>query len=301
MHTLFARNIGAPEGPVALPGGALYVTEMSGDRQCVSRLSAPDAGAYAERSVVVTTGGRPNGLAVDGDGNLWIAEAGLRALLCVAPDGREILRIDGPPDGRFAFPNDLAFGPDGHLYMTDSGLALTDFLDGQNFVEDFMSLPWDGRVYEIDPKRGAVLRHIDHGILFTNGIAFDKAGVLYANASFPGDIYRYDIFGGAEARRELFGNVLQPDDKDGFKGPDGMKFGSDGRLYCTVYGQGNVTVLGAGGRVEERLALRGSCPTNCAFALDGNTLLVTEVGDGHVEALPVPCNGLALHAPALGL
>ena len=78
-----------------------------------------------------------------------------------------------------------------------------------------------------------------------------------------------------------------------------MAFGVDGRLYCAVYGQGNVTVLRADGSIAERLALAGRCPTNCAFALSGRTLLVTEVDAGRVEALAVPCDGLALHAPSM--
>ncbi len=290
----FAIDVGAPEGPVALPDGSLYVTEMSAGTLRVTHLTA-DGG----RRVVLRTGGRPNGLAIDGDGLIWIAEAGLRSLIRVTPDGRELMRIEGDGSDRFRFPNDLAFGPDGHLYMTDSGLALDDFLDGQDFAEGFMDFDWDGRVYEIDPKAGRVVRVIDRGIRFTNGIAFDAVGRLYANASFPGDVYRYDVFGAAEPKREFFGNVLQPDDRSGFKGPDGMKFGLDGRLYCTVYGQSNVTVLNQDGSIADRLMLHGEAPTNCAFLCDGQTLLVTEVGHGRVEALSVPCGGLPLHYPKI--
>lgn len=295
-HAIFASGVGAPEGPVTLAEGGLYVTEMGGDRLCVSHLDAGGA-----RRVVHTTGGRPNGLAADGDGLLWIAEAGHRAVVCIAPDGREVLRIEGDGEGRFRFPNDLAFGPDGHLYLTDSGLALTDFLDGQTFRADYLDLDWDGRVYEIDPRAGKVVRRIDRGIRFTNGIAFDAKGALYANASFPGDVYRYDVFGAGGAKRELFANVLQPGGGPGFQGPDGMKFGADGRLYCVVYGQGNVSVVDPSGSVAERLPLHGPNPTNCAFAPAGRTLYVTEVGIGHVESLPVPCDGLPLHRPRLGL
>ncbi|KQQ87630.1 SMP-30/gluconolactonase/LRE family protein [Aureimonas sp. Leaf324] len=291
----FATDIGAPEGPVALPDGSLYVTEMSAGTLRVTHLT-PDG----RRRVVLRTGGRPNGLAIDGDGMIWIAEAGLRALIRIAPDGRELMRIEGDGSERFCFPNDLAFGPDGHLYMTDSGLALDDFLDGQDFAEGFMDFDWDGRVYEIDPKAGKVLRTIDRGIRFTNGIAFDAQNRLYANASFPGDVYRYDVFGSSAPSREFFGNVLQPDKRSGFKGPDGMKFGLDGRLYCTVYGQSNVTVLASDGSVADRLMLQGDAPTNCAFARDGQTLLVTEVGVGRVEKLSVPCGGLPLHYPKVG-
>ena len=180
-------------------------------------------------------------------------------------------------------------------------MAAEDFLDGQSFAKDYRKLPWDGRVYEIDPIKSKVLRIIDRGILFTNGVAFGPDDALYANASFTGEVYRYDVFGAAKPKREAFGNVLQPFDGEDFRGPDGMCWGDDGRLYCTVYGQRNVTVLGKDGSVEERLPLEGENPTNCAFALSGATLLVTEVERGRVEQIATSCGGLPLHCPKLGL
>ncbi len=290
---IFARNIGAPEGPISLTDGSMYVTEMSNSTLNVTRLSPK-----GERKVIKNTGGRPNGLAVDGEGLIWIAEAGQRALVCIDPAGRELKRLEGDEKhGRFFFPNDLAFGPDGDLYMTDSGMALTDFLDGQNFVDDFMNLKWDGRVYQIDPRSMKIVRLIDRKIRFTNGIAFGPDNTLYANASFTGEIYSYDVFGARKPKRELFGNVLQKDKQTGFKGPDGMKFGVDGRLYCTVYGQKNVTVLNKNGKVADRIPLDGPCPTNLAFSRDGTMILVTEVSKGQVEQLEAPCRGLELFYP----
>ncbi len=291
----FATGIAAPEGPISLADGSMYVTEMTSATACVTHVSPA-----GKRQVVHKTGGRPNGLAVDGDGNIWIAEALLRQLICVSPSGKVLATLHGDDEnGPFLFPNDLAFGPDGHLYMTDSGLPMVDFLEGQNFVPNFMDLGWDGRVYEIDPKKNKVIRIIDRAIRFTNGIAFDGQNRLYANASFTGEVYRYDVFSTAAPRREVFGNVLQPDNQTGFKGPDGMKFGTDGRLYCTVYGQQNVTVLDAKGAVVDRLMLDGACPTNLCFAKDGKAILVTEVSKGQIERLDVPCAGLPLHYPSV--
>jgi gluconolactonase len=288
----FATGLGAPEGPVCLPDGSMYVTEMSASTCCVTKLD-PDG----RRRVIKATGGRPNGLAIDGEGLIWIAEALLRALICIDPDGREIKRVEGDSDGRFLFPNDVAFGPDGHIYMTDSGLPMVEFLSGQNFVPNFMDLPWDGRVYDIDPKAGKVVRTLDRRLRFANGIAFGPENKLFANASFTGEIYRYDIFGESGPKRHIFGNVLQPDDRDVFKGPDGMAFGADGRVYCTVYNQKNVTVIGRDGRVAGRLLLDGEAPTNVAFSFDGKWLMVTEVAKGQVERLPAPCAGLPLFYP----
>ena len=198
MAHYFAIGVGAPEGPVCLPDGSMYVTEMSAATLQVTRLF-PDGG----RKLIKRTGGRPNGLAVDGDGNLWIAEAGLHAVLCIDVQGRELLRIDNDGEQPLRLPNDLCFGKNGLLYVTDSGMTAENFLDGQNFAENYRKLPWDGRVYELDPVKGKVLRILDRSILFTNGIAFGPDEVLYANASFTGDIYRYDVFGTDKPKREV--------------------------------------------------------------------------------------------------
>jgi sugar lactone lactonase YvrE len=58
MAHYFATGVGAPEGPVCLPDGSMYVTEMSAATLQVTRLF-PDGG----RKLIKRTGGRPNGLA----------------------------------------------------------------------------------------------------------------------------------------------------------------------------------------------------------------------------------------------
>jgi gluconolactonase len=76
-----------------------------------------------------------------------------------------------------------------------------------------------------------------------------------------------------------------------------MKFAADGTLWCTVYGQGDVTVLDPDGRVLRRLPTHGSQPTNVAFGPPGSgRLYVTEVQRGQLEVHEVGVDGLALLA-----
>src|SRR5579862_1562107 len=79
---IFARDLRAPEGPVALPDGTWLIVEGGAERGCVSHLSADGQ----TRSVIKKTG-RPNGLAVDADGVIWVAESKTPSLLRLTMEG----------------------------------------------------------------------------------------------------------------------------------------------------------------------------------------------------------------------
>ncbi len=96
--------------------------------------------------------------------------------------------------------------------------------------------------------------------------------------------------------RELFGNVIERYDPAELKGPDGMKFGADGRLYVCVFGQGDITVLDRSGRVAERIKIEGTHPTNLAFGPRGEKrIYVTEVSTSSVQIYDVASGGQPLH------
>jgi len=287
---IFARNLGEPEGPVALDDGSWLVVEMAPERGCVTRLD----GEGRSEGVIARTG-RPNGLAVDREGAIWVAESRDPSLIRLDLQGRAeviLTACDGEP---FLFPNDLCFGPDGALYMTDSGLLFEDFAPGGEIREDFMEAEIDGRIYRIDPGT-AEIEKIDSGLRFANGIAFGPDENLYANDTFTGMVYRYRYEDGKIAGdREDFANVVRGEPTDRVVGPDGMAFGTDGNLYVAVFGQGDVTVLSPAGDVVERIETRGSLPTNVAFGLDEQKIYVTEDEFGHVEAFEVETGGLGLY------
>jgi gluconolactonase len=287
---IFADGLSIPEGPVALADGSWLVVEMGPDRGCVTHMSAD---GKTKRCIVKT--GRPNGLAVDRDGNIWVAESQIPSLLRVSLDGDLVVFLTECDGEAFLFPNDLAFGPDGHLYMTDSGITFRDFVPGGKLREDYEDIEYDGRVYRIDIATKEITK-LDAGIRFTNGICFDADNNLYVNETITGMVYKYAWDDGKIGPREDFGNVISADAPAGIKGPDGMKFGLDGNLYVAVFVQGDVTVLGPDGKVVRRIKTAGSQPTNLAFGLPGdNRIYVTEDEIGSLEVFDVDCGGLPLH------
>ncbi|MCZ7536154.1 MAG: SMP-30/gluconolactonase/LRE family protein [Acidimicrobiia bacterium] len=139
----------------------------------------------------------------------------------------------------------LAFGPDGHLYMTDSGILFESSLQAVASATTGVRSSLTAALYRIDTESGDITQ-LDSGIGFTNGIAFDAAGDLYVSETLTGMIYRYRLSAGAgSAQREPFGNVVAPYEEDELRGPDGMKFAADGDLYVTVFGQGTSRCSGA--------------------------------------------------------
>ena len=287
---IFADDLLDPEGPVAMPDGSWLFVEGAADRGCVTQVSADGR----SRRIVKKTG-RPNGLAVDAGSAIWVAESKAPSLLrlTLAGDGQAIATgCNGEP---FLFPNDLCFGPDGAVYLTDSGVFIDSFAPQGRIRADYIDLDYDGRVYRIDRRTGEVSL-IDRGLRFTNGIAFGPDNRLYVNETLTGNVYRYGWRDGRVcAPRELYGNVIRPHAPPGWKGPDGMAFDEDGLLYVAVFGQGDVTVLGRDGDVASRIVTLGRLPTNVAFALPGKrTIFVTEYENAQVEVFPVNGDGLKL-------
>ncbi|HWM29939.1 MAG TPA: SMP-30/gluconolactonase/LRE family protein [Woeseiaceae bacterium] len=287
---IFARDLAFPEAPVLLEDGSHLFTEMSPDTGWVLWVSKDGQ----SRRVVAKTG-RPNGLAADREGFIWVAETLNRSLLRITLDG-ETEKIVGEGEGRpFLFLNDLAFAPNGDLYLTDSGIAMDDFAPSGKLNPDFMSLDYDGRVYRVEVGLRTV-ETIDRKLRFTNGIAFGPDGDLYVAETLTGMIHRYQWRDGKVAGgRTPFGNVIDPDGPEGIRGPDGMKFGADGHLYVAVFGQGNVTVLDRDGALVRRHPTAGLWPTNLHFGESGErSIYVTEAETGTVQIIEVETDGFPL-------
>jgi gluconolactonase len=286
---IFVSGLGAPETPRLRTDGSWMCVEGAPARGSVTHISVD---GQTIRRIART--GCPNGLCIDRRGDAWVAETNPHpSLMRVSLDGSAEIVLDRCGGQMFLLPNDLCFSQAGLLYMTDSGIRMIDWAPGGRLRPDWASAPFDGRVYEIDLGANSV-RVLDRGMKFPNGIAFGPDGHLYVNEMITGEIFRYPFFEGRPAgTRQKFANVLGADWDGGFRGPDGMAFSSDGRLWCTVFGESAVVVLDDRASVVGRVSTEGSAPTNIAFGWRGERrIYVTEQKLGQIETFEVDAEGL---------
>ena len=288
--SVFHQHLGEPEAPVLLSDGRWAVVEMSPENGCVSVISLDGLA----KNIVARTG-RPNGMVVDSHGSLWVAESmNPPSLKKVELNGSVEVILTGGDGVDFLFPNDVAFGPDGALYMTDSGVSRPIFQEAR---ETGLSYPEiDGKVFRIDlSSRNAMI--LDDGLQFANGLAFGIDDALYVTATITGLVYRYEWNGdGTLGPREVFTDLVDRNRKSAFTGGDGLAVGSNGFLYCAVVGQGDVTVVDTDGLVVNRIIVGGEQPTNVAFGpRDSGDLYVTVKDAGTLERCRIGMTGLPLH------
>jgi gluconolactonase len=289
----FRDDVENPEGPVSLADGSWLITEM--DLNIISHVSVD--GAYKHE---IAETGLPNGLAIDDLRNIWVADARWRALLKVNFSGEVTEVSKGTEEVPFLLPNDLCFGPDNAVYMTDSGIPLDEFANLSTQMEAY-DLQYDGKVLRIEPETNNI-EIIDRGLRLTNGIAFGPGGkVLYVAETLTGNIYRYNLYlGYSNTERRLFGNVMvkEPREFGRIAGPDGMAFDRSGNLYVTVLVQGDISIMKPGGKIKERIKLEGDLPTNIAFDQPGSSrALITEASKKQLLHLQTDQEGLPLYPP----
>lgn len=289
---IFVSDLGAPETLRLLKDKSWICVEMAAHRGGVTHIS-PDG--MNVRLIAKT--GKPNGCLMDSSGNIWVAETFPHpSLMRTSMAGDVEVFLDEVVGKQFLLPNDLCFGLDGTLYMTDSGQLMNEWAPNGMVREDWADSQFDGRIYAIDIRTKSI-SVVDWGLKFANGIAFGPDENLYVNEMITGTIYRYPFKDGKPTGvRETFANVLTDNWEGQFRGPDGMAFGQNGLLYCTVYGQQDVTVIDPSGKIVQRIRTQGKAPTNVAFGPDGeHRIYVTEHQLGQIEVFDVDTSGMPLH------
>lgn len=99
--------------------GELFIIDKTAR---VQRFSA-DGSAEFEWSMPESKVGKPTGVSVDEAGRVWVADTHYHRVIAFDREGRELLRIGryGQGPGEFVYPTDVAFGPEGRIYVSEYG------------------------------------------------------------------------------------------------------------------------------------------------------------------------------------
>jgi gluconolactonase len=267
MHIdVIADGLGFTEGPVWLPDDRVALTSIS--HGCVYIVDPRD-GAL-ER---IDTGGGPNGLACSADGTLYVAQnGGAWGASGTAEPGVQVItgsHVDYLVEGLGA-PNDLTFGPDGRLWITDTRAEF-------DVSTPDAGLP--GHVYATDVDSGDTRVVIGDGPVFINGLGFDHDGSrLLVTVTLSSQLLSYVI--------SPDGAVGAPDIVHTFEDgwPDGMTVSAHGDYWVALTAADRIDVVDTWGRRVGEIGLPpGSLPTNvCIGGRRYDELFVTAA---HSESL----------------
>lgn len=213
--------------------------------------------------------GSPNGARFAADGSLLVADRFAGLVSVDTATGRRQILHRGDGVSMFRGLNDLAFDPQGGLYMTEPY--------GSN------ALDRTGKVYYLAPDEGARPAVFADGLAYPNGVALSPdGGRLYVAEFAMNRIVSIPtpLSGNPSDVAHVFAQLT------GGLGPDGLIVDADGTLFAAHFLAGEVVVMDEAAMPYGTIALpegAGSGPTNLAIR-DGY-LYVTEAFSNEVWRL----------------
>jgi gluconolactonase len=268
-----------PEGIAWDSKGALIAGGEAGQIYRVP-FAGDEAGPVEE---IGNTGGFCLGIAVDGDGGIYVCDHVTHAVFRVA-DGKTSVYSSGDGSRSMRTPNFPVFDAAGRLYVSDSGTW------GQD----------DGCLWRVEPG-GSTSLAWDGGGRFTNGLALAPAGdFLYvAESSWPGIVRHSVEADGALGPREDY--LAMPEAI-----PDGLAFTASGALLVSCYRPDAIYVIESSDEgprldvlVSDWTGLELSAPTNIAFCGDGlDRLVAANLAGSQLAEVRAGLVGAPLHRPA---
>jgi sugar lactone lactonase YvrE len=224
------KNLSRPECIIAERDGTLWISD---DRAAVTRV-APDGSQH----LIGAMKGAPNGLAMDADGMIYVANIGNGAFYRLEPSGREHIlldKLDGEPVGSANF---VYLDEKDRLWLTVSTVTTPRSDALHNKIAD-------GFVILVDRKGP---RRVADKILFANEVRIDGAGRhLYLAETTAGHVSRYPLHAdGSLGKSEIFGPSPI------FPGAliDGITFDAAGNLWITEITRHALIVLTPEGKAH---------------------------------------------------
>lgn len=296
---VLATGLHFPEGPVVLEDGSIAVAELRAGQ--VSRV-----GLDGSRTVLVKTGGGPNGLAWGPNHTLFICNNGgsryVEGSIAAAGaaegyEGGSIQTFD-PRTGvlrtlyrecdghRLSSPNDLVFDRDGGFYFSDIGKKMPR---SRNY----------GAIYYAKAD-GSHITEIARPVVTPNGVGLSSdEKVLYFAETETGRLWAFDIDEPGQVKKlpypsphgARFVAGLQT-----FTRFDSMAIDQDGNICVGTLGKGCITVIAPDGEIVREVYLPDPYVTNLCFGgEDGKSAYVTLSSTGRLVRIDWPVAGHSLN------
>jgi len=270
-----------PKGIAVAPDGKVYVAEGRGNRVTILNQDGSVAGTFGRPGSGDGEFAEPWGVAVAPSGEVFVADTWNHRIQKLTADGRPIGAWGGVADtkgevqaqpGKFFGPRDVAIGPDGLLYVSDTGNKRIQVFDTNGgFVRAFggagdgpgqfnepvglafsgdtllVADAWNGRIQQLDPSgaaRGAipVQGWENRGITNKPYLAVGPSGQIYATLPERGGVVEVSASGQARP-------LDRPADRSGRLGlPTGVDVAPDGTIWVTESAGGVVSRYAGGPR-----------------------------------------------------
>ena len=299
--TQLADGLEFPEGPVWMPDGTVYVTELFAGR--ISRVK-PDG----TKEVAFETGGSPNGLAIGPDGALYVANSGgwqfhevmgMRIPNSQQPDhysGGRIERIDLASgdikvlytecDGNeLVGPNDLVFDTNGGFYFTDHG-------------KDRGRTRTNGAIFYALAD-GSSITEVVYPLESPNGIGLSPDGSrLYGVETHTGRVWAWNLAGPGQLEGGAMAGLSSGEMICGLPGMqlfDSLAIDGEGNVVVATLVTGALSTISPSGELIDQAFFGDPMVTNVAFGgPDLKTAFVTCSATGRLVSAPWPRPGLKL-------
>ena len=260
------------EGPSFDRAGNLYCVDIPMGR--VYRISP-----RGEWETVVEYDGEPNGLKIDKDGRIFIADHRNGILLLDEKAGKVTPFLEGPGKQRFKGVNDLIFAKNGDLYFTDQGE--TGLHDPTGCVYRYTTAGRLDCLIDTVPSPNGLVFNVRETSLF---VAITRANAVWR---IPLDE------SGVISKVGLFVQLFSA-------GPDGLALDEEGNVVVTHPGLGIVWLFSKRGvPLYQVNSCAGEMTTNVAYGgEDRKTLYIVDSAKGNILTARMPVAGKLMYSHA---
>jgi gluconolactonase len=268
-----------PEGVMAMDDGTIFTADARGQCACIR----PDG----RTEFIGDLGGAPNGICIDRQGRIIVANIGNGEVQALSTDGRHEVWMTHADGRRIRAPNFPFLDMQGRLWVSNS--------TEQEDINSVLLRPVpDGSIVLIENGRPRILAD---GIYFANGLTLDQAEeYLYVAQTMRRNVLRYRILSGGDlGPAEVFG----PESLGPVGFPDGIAFDEAGNLWVTFPSKNAIGYITPAGHLEiyledpDRTVLKR--PSNICFGgQDRKTAFIGSLEGSTIPYFDVPFPGMPL-------